>query len=91
LNRSPLDSIAGEKVVKVGRADGLKLYLDEDTWLLIRPSGTEPLIRLYFEGTSVERVDRMVADFKAQVDSVLAGLKGNAPAHDALDKLKARA
>jgi len=75
LTDKPLSQLAGEKVSKVGRKDGLKLYLDESNWLLIRPSGTEPLIRLYFEGTSKERVDKVAGDFNAQVDEILKALE----------------
>jgi len=39
LTKSPPASIAGEKVTKVGRSDGLKLYLDDFTFVLLRPSG----------------------------------------------------
>ncbi len=58
----------------MGRADGLKFYLDDHNWILVRPSGTEPLIRLYFEGTSDERIDRIVAAFESQVDALVQGL-----------------
>ena len=36
--------------------DGFKYYLDDESWLLIRFSGTEPLLRVYTETTSKERV-----------------------------------
>lgn len=75
LTEKPLSQLAGEKVSKVGRKDGLKLYLDESNWLLIRPSGTEPLIRLYFEGTAKERVEKVADDFNAQVDEILKALE----------------
>ena len=51
--------IAGEKVTKLRDSDGIKVYL-EDSWLLARLSGTEPVVKLYaesFRGTSqLERV-----------------------------------
>ena len=74
LSANPMTTLAGEKVVKVGRSDGLKLYLDHNNWMLIRPSGTEPLIRLYFECTSPEKAEKIKADFNKQVDKILADL-----------------
>jgi phosphomannomutase len=71
LLSSPMKELARSPVVKVGRSDGLKLYLDDNNWVLIRPSGTEPLIRLYFEGTSADKVDAMLADFNKQVEAIL--------------------
>lgn len=78
LLSKPFDKIGEEKVQKVGRADGLKFYLDDHNWVLVRPSGTEPLIRLYFEGTSDERIDRVVAAFEKQVDEIVKGISAAA-------------
>jgi phosphomannomutase len=72
---TPMTSLGGHKVTEVGRKDGLKLYIDHNNWVLIRPSGTEPLVRLYFEGTAVEQVDKVMADFNQQVDKILADLE----------------
>ena len=74
LKQSPMTMLAEYKVAKVDRKDGLKLYIDHNNWVLIRPSGTEPLIRLYFEGTSVAQVEKVMADFNKQVDRILADL-----------------
>jgi phosphomannomutase len=46
----------GQKPAKVVRKDGLKAYLDNKTWLLLRPSGTEPVVRIYAEAESEDRV-----------------------------------
>lgn len=44
--------IAGERVVRVQTLDGFKYFLADGSWLLVRASGTEPLIRLYTEASS---------------------------------------
>ncbi len=45
-------SIGGESVCEVRTVDGVKYILTDDSWLLIRPSGTEPVLRVYTEGRS---------------------------------------
>ena len=41
--------------------DGVKYYLEDNSWLLIRPSGTEPVLRVYAEGSSDEMVQELLA------------------------------
>jgi phosphomannomutase len=42
-------SIGGTAIQEVNRLDGVKYSLADDSWLLIRPSGTEPVLRVYAE------------------------------------------
>ncbi len=49
-------SIGGLKVATVENLDGVKYVMDDDAWLLIRPSGTEPVLRVYAEARSDEAV-----------------------------------
>ena len=53
-------SIGGVKVVKINTTDGFQLILADTTWLLIRFSGTEPLLRIYAESDSPSRVERLL-------------------------------
>lgn len=53
-------SIGGEGVVEVATTDGCKYILKDDSWLLIRPSGTEPVLRVYAEGRSPEMVEALL-------------------------------
>jgi phosphomannomutase len=53
-------SIAGETVVEISPLDGVKYILSDDSWLLIRPSGTEPVLRVYAEGRNPEMVREMI-------------------------------
>lgn len=48
LSRDPSD-IGGRKVEKTNRMDGVKFLFEDGTWMLMRPSGTEPLVRIYAE------------------------------------------
>jgi alpha-D-glucose phosphate-specific phosphoglucomutase len=54
------DSLSGEKVVKVETLDGVKYLLADESWLLIRPSGTEPVLRVYAEARSPEGVQSLL-------------------------------
>ena len=59
LNEAP-DSIGGENVQDVMTIDGVKYIMADDSWLLIRPSGTEPVLRVYAEGRSPEMVSALL-------------------------------
>lgn len=49
-------SIAGMEITEIRTNDGVKYILADDSWLLVRPSGTEPVLRVYAEGRSQEIV-----------------------------------
>ncbi|MBI4186203.1 MAG: phosphoglucomutase/phosphomannomutase family protein [Chloroflexi bacterium] len=53
-------SIDGVKVARVDPTDGFRFILADTTWLLIRFSGTEPVLRIYSESDSLARVDRLL-------------------------------
>lgn len=53
-------SIAQHKVIKIDRRDGFRYKLDDGSWLLIRFSGTEPLMRIYAESHSLEEVQSLL-------------------------------
>jgi phosphoglucomutase len=57
---SPPDSIGPFTVRDTITIDGTKFMLDNDCWLLIRLSGTEPVARLYAEAPDVERLERLL-------------------------------
>ena len=61
LEKEPPTEIAGGRVVRSRTDDGFKYYLADGSWVLIRFSGTEPLIRVYSEAPSKERVDQLLA------------------------------
>jgi len=60
LKHNPPKSIDGVKVVTFDTTDGFRFILADSTWLLIRFSGTEPLLRIYAESNSLPRVERLL-------------------------------
>jgi len=78
--KAGVSEIAGMKVLKMETLDGIKFFLENsdcagkknaaETWLLLRASGTEPLLRVYCESCSVESVERVL---KAAESFVLQG------------------
>jgi alpha-D-glucose phosphate-specific phosphoglucomutase len=54
-------SIGGETVSSISTIDGVKYMIADGSWLLIRPSGTEPVLRVYAEGRSNEMVQALLA------------------------------
>ncbi len=60
--------VAGIAVHDIVRADGVKFLLDDDAWLLLRPSGTEPLVRVYAEAPTADTVEALLAAGKALVE-----------------------
>jgi phosphomannomutase len=60
------DNLAGSKVVRTRTDDGYKFYLDDGSWVLMRMSGTEPLMRVYAEATSRERVEELISALENQ-------------------------
>jgi phosphomannomutase len=59
IDESP-GSIDGVNIEEIQTLDGVKYYLDDGSWLLIRPSGTEPVLRVYAEAREQERVKKLL-------------------------------
>ncbi|MGM0399215.1 MAG: phosphoglucomutase/phosphomannomutase family protein [Halobacteriota archaeon] len=55
------ETVAGHAVEEINPADGVKALLEDGSWILIRPSGTEPKLRVYAEGASEAAVDELLA------------------------------
>jgi phosphomannomutase len=65
LLRAPPRVIGGLPVTGIDTTDGVRFLLEGGFWGLVRASGTEPLVRLYAEGESPERVQRLLADLRS--------------------------
>ena len=51
--------------------DGVKIVYDDDSWVLFRPSGTEPIFRVYAESSSEKRVKELIEKHKLLVKNVV--------------------
>jgi phosphomannomutase len=54
-------SLGGQEIVEVKTLDGVRYRLADDSWLLIRPSGTEPVLRVYAEARDEAMVGVLLA------------------------------
>jgi phosphomannomutase len=61
LRKKIPSKIAGKRVIEVKDYDGVEFLLEDDSWLLLRPSGTEPIIRVYSEAPDILRTRRIIS------------------------------
>jgi phosphomannomutase len=60
LKTNPPVSMAGRRIRDVGTLDGSKVFLENDSWILFRQSGTEPLLRVYCEAPTASAVEEIM-------------------------------
>ena len=72
LMSAPPATLTGNRIAHISDRDGVKYIFDDDSWLLIRPSGTEPVLRIYAEGRSNEQVKRLLEAGAALAEAHLA-------------------
>jgi alpha-D-glucose phosphate-specific phosphoglucomutase len=65
--RDDFPTFAGRKVACTDRTDGLKLVFENGEWLLMRPSGTEPVLRIYAEAATPAAAKRLAEDARAWI------------------------
>lgn len=70
LKRKFAKKILGHNVKDLITIDGLKIVLDDDSWLLIRPSGTEPIIRIYTETPSKKQTEQFLEIAKKTLNTL---------------------
>lgn len=65
--KGDVKELGGRRVASVNRIDGLKLIFDNGEWVLMRPSGTEPLIRIYSEAASLAESEKLAEEARAWI------------------------
>lgn len=63
-NAEKIQNLGNYNVIKVNKIDGVKLYFNDDSWILVRPSGTEPLLRIYIECDDKEKLEEFKENIK---------------------------
>ena len=63
--------------VRETRIDGLKRIYGDNSWLLLRPSGTEPLFRIYSDAMTQERADELIRQGTRVVEGSIARVREN--------------
>jgi phosphomannomutase len=72
--KTDFKTFLGRHVASLDRTDGLKMELDDGSWVLLRLSGTEPLMRVYTEAATPQAAVQLASETSAWVDSVRASL-----------------
>jgi len=71
LTKQAPAEIGDEKVCEISQSDGVKYIMSDDSWLLIRPSGTEPVLRVYAEGRTQVMVKALLKYGEQVAESVV--------------------
>ncbi|MHB8571563.1 MAG: phosphoglucomutase/phosphomannomutase family protein [Candidatus Dormibacteria bacterium] len=67
---NPPSQVAGQKVVRTRDDDGFKMYFANGDWVLVRGSGTEPVLRVYSEATSADTVREVIAEMRQRIEDI---------------------
>ena len=60
ISAAKVEKVGGQKVVRIDTRDGFRYKLENGAWLLVRFSGTEPLVRIYAECASPKEVQKLI-------------------------------
>ncbi|MGY5151403.1 MAG: phosphoglucosamine mutase [Candidatus Nitrosopumilus sp. bin_6a] len=61
-----------EEFPNADTSDGIKITVDPKNWVMIRPSGTEPIVRVYAEAESQEKLDALMSEYLEKVNSIIS-------------------
>ena len=71
-NASKLISSLKEEFPNSDTTDGIKITFDPKNWVMIRPSGTEPIVRIYVESESHEKLDTLMSEYLTKINSIIS-------------------
>jgi phosphomannomutase len=67
LSSAAFDELAGCRVLDISNLDGTKLLLEGDQWVLLRFSGTEPLLRIVAESDSPAKAEALIVALRERL------------------------
>lgn len=65
IKKIVMEEIERKSFGRVEKIDGVKIWADESTWVLLRPSGTEPLIRVFGESKDADKLDELIDKYSS--------------------------
>ncbi len=71
-NASKLISILKEEFPGSDTTDGIKIIIDHKNWVMIRPSGTESIVRIYSEAESQKKLDALMSEYLKKVKLIIS-------------------
>ncbi len=78
LKEKVLEKLTEEmKGQNINTIDGVKVWFDDKSSILVRPSGTEPIYRLYAEAKTEEKAVRLIQEYSLKLKKILNSLKSN--------------
>ncbi|MCP8323372.1 MAG: phosphoglucosamine mutase [Candidatus Methylarchaceae archaeon HK02M2] len=75
IKNKVMKEIKSRSTGKIEEIDGIKLWADKNTWILLRPSGTEPLIRVFGESKDTKKLDGLIEKYSTIVENVIKKIK----------------
>jgi phosphomannomutase/phosphoglucomutase len=76
LKQKVLDKLVERlKNLNINTIDGVKIWFEDKSAILIRPSGTEPIYRLYAEAKNQAKASKLVKDYSAELEKIIKELK----------------
>jgi len=75
LTSNPPAALGGIPLREILTIDGVKFVMEDESWLLIRPSGTEPKVRVYAEAPREKQMERIIEEGKNLAQQVMEEIK----------------
>lgn len=75
LTSDPPAALGGVPLKEVLTIDGVKFIMEDESWLLIRPSGTEPKVRVYAEASRESQLERIIEEGKKLAQKIIEDLR----------------